>query len=128
MKDHKVYIIHENEEWTKPLKERLDELGLSYEDWFLDKGMVDLTEEPPEGIFYNRMSASSHTREHRYAPELTDSLISWLERHGREVINGGRAIELEVSKVKQYMALDQHGIQTPKTIATVGKEKMIKAA
>ena len=26
---------------------------------------------PPEGVFYNRMSASSHTRGHRYAPELT---------------------------------------------------------
>jgi hypothetical protein len=128
MEDRKIYILHENDEWTRPLKNRLDELGFPYEDWFLDNGMVDLTEKPPRGIFYNRMSASSHTREHRYGPELTDSVISWLERHEREVINGGRAIELEVSKVKQYMALDQHGIQTPKTIATVGKEKMIKAA
>lgn len=128
MKNRKVYILHENEEWTKPLKERLNELGFSYEDWFLDKGRVDLAEEPPQGIFYNRMSASSHTRDHRYAPELTTSVISWLERHGREVVNGSRAIELELSKVKQYMALDRHGIQTPKTIATVGKEEMVEAA
>lgn len=128
MEDRKIYILHENEEWTRPLKEHLDELRFPYEDWFLDKGFVDLTKEPPQGIFYNRMSASSHTRNHRYAPELTTSVISWLERHGREVINGGRAIELEVSKVKQYMALDRHGIQTPKTIATVGKEEMIEAA
>lgn len=128
MEDRKIYIIHENDEWTEPLKNRLDELGFPYEDWFLDKGRVDLTEEPPQGIFYNRMSASSHTRGHRYAPELTASVISWLERHGRELVNGGRAIELEVSKIKQYMALDRHGIQTPKTIATVGKEEMIEAA
>jgi hypothetical protein len=128
MEDHKIYIIHENEEWTKPLKKRFDELELPYEGWFLDKGMVDLTEEPPQGVFYNRMSASSHTRDHRYAPELTASVISWLERHGRNVVNGSRAIELEVSKVKQYMALSEHNIQTPKTIATVGKKEMIEAA
>jgi len=28
----------------------------------------DLTSPPPKGVFYNRMSASSHTRGHRYAP------------------------------------------------------------
>lgn len=128
MENPKIYIIHENEEWTRPLKGRLDELGLPYDDWFLDRGRVDLTEEPPQGIFYNRMSASSHTRGHQYAPELTASVISWLERNDREVINGGRAVELEVSKIKQYMALDRHRIQTPKTIATVGKEEMIEAA
>ncbi len=128
MKDRKIYIIHENEEWTKPLKTRLEELGLPFKDWFLDEGMLDLTCEPPQGVFYNRMSASSHTRGHRYGPELTDSVLSWLERHDRTVINGSRAIELEVSKVKQYMALNQHDIKTPKTIATVGKEAIIDAA
>lgn len=124
----KIYVIHENEEWTTHLFKRLDELGLPYENWFINEGLVDLTEAPPEGVFYSRMSASSHTRGHRYAPELTESLLAWLEHHGRKVFNGSRALRLEVSKVNQYMALNAAGIQTPKTIAANGKEQIVKAA
>ncbi|MBX0315622.1 ATP-grasp domain-containing protein [Planococcus glaciei] len=124
----KIYVIHENEEWTTHLFKRLDELELPYEDWFINEGLVDLTEAPPEGVFYSRMSASSHTRGHRYAPELTESLLAWLEHHGRKVFNGSRALRLEVSKVNQYMALNATGIQTPKTIAANGKEQIVKAA
>ncbi|WP_106495236.1 ATP-grasp domain-containing protein [Lentibacillus sp. Marseille-P4043] len=124
----KIYVIHENSEWTAHLAKRLDELGLPYEEWHLNEGTIDLSTIPPEGVFYSRMSASSHTRGHRFAPELTEAVLSWLERHGRNVINGNRALRLEVSKVNQYMALDAAGIRTPKTIAAVGKEQIIQAA
>lgn len=124
----KIYIIHENSEWTVHLTSRLDELQVPYEEWHLDQGIVNLTEAPPEGIFYNRMSASSHTRNHRYAPELTSAVLTWLEHHGRTIFNGSNALRLELSKVLQYTALNAAGIQTPKTIAAVGKEQIIKAA
>ncbi|MBN8192661.1 alpha-L-glutamate ligase [Bacillus sp. NTK074B] len=124
----KIYIIHENRDWTTHLTNRLDELQLPYEEWFLDRGLVDLSKEPPEGVFYNRISASSHTRNHRFAPELTESVLAWLERHGKKVLNGNRALRLEVSKVNQYMSLNAAGIKTPKTIAAVGKEEIIEAA
>jgi hypothetical protein len=124
----KIYIIHENSDWTVHLTRRLDELNLPYEEWFLDQGMVDLTQAPPEGVFYNRMSASSHTRGHIYSPELTGAVLAWLELHGRKVFNGSRALQLEVSKVAQYTALSRAGIRTPRTIAAVGKEQIIRAA
>lgn len=124
----KVYIIHENEDWTQHLTARLDELEVPYEDWHLSEGMVDIQAAPPEGIFYNRMSASSHTRGHRYAPELTDNLLHWLESSGAKVINGTGAIKLEVSKLKQHLALKANGIQTPETIGALGKENIIQAA
>lgn len=124
----KIYVIHENSEWTVHLTKRLQELGLPYEEWHLDEGSVDLTAEPPTGVFYSRMSASSHTRDHRYAPELTSAVLNWLESHGRKVFNGTSALRLEVSKVAQYLALTGHGIRTPRTIATVGKEQLLKAA
>lgn len=124
----KIYVIHENSEWTEHLFKRLEELELPYEDWNLVKGRVDLTSVPPEGIFYNRMSASSHTRGNRFAPELTSAVLSWLEHHGRVVINGSRALQLEVSKVLQYLELEKYGIKTPKTIAAVGREEILKAA
>ncbi|WP_075617177.1 ATP-grasp domain-containing protein [Paenisporosarcina indica] len=124
----KVYIIHENSEWTVHLTNRLEELQVPYEEWHLDEGTVNLSEAPPEGIFYSRMSASSHTRDHRYAPELTSAVLAWLEHHDRKVFNGSNALRLELSKVLQYTALEAAGIKTPKTIAAVGKDQILKAA
>ena len=124
----KIYIIHENDDWTRHLTARLDELQLPYESWHLDEGIVNLAEAPPEGVFYNRMSASSHTRGHRYAPELTGAVIDWLEFYGRKVFNGSNALRFELSKVKQYTALEKYGVRTPKTVAAVGKAQIIEAA
>lgn len=106
----------------------LDTLGVPYEDWFLDEGALDLSVEPPKGVFYNRMSASSHTRDHRYAPEYAAAVLSWLEGHGRRVLNPGRALQLELSKVAQYAALEAQGIRTPRTIAVIGKDGLAAAA
>ncbi|WP_421383652.1 ATP-grasp domain-containing protein [Bacillus salacetis] len=124
----KIYVIHENSEWTVHLTNRLEELGLPYEEWHLSEGTLDLSQEPPEGIFYSRMSASSHTRGNRFAAEYTGQVLAWLEAHGRKVVNGSRALELEVSKVKQYLELNKHGVPTPKTVAAVGREQILKAA
>ena len=124
----KVYVIHENNDWTRHLVARLEELQIPYEAWHLDEGIVNLSEAPPEGIFYNRMSASSHTRNHRYAPELAGAVIDWLEFYDRKVLNGSNALRLEISKVKQYTQLERFGIKVPKTVAAVGKEQIIEAA
>lgn len=124
----KVYILHENAEWTVHLTEQLDEQRIPYEEWHLDQGHLDLTSIPPEGVFYSRMSASSHTREHRYAAEYTGAVIAWLERHGRVVINGSRALQLEVSKAAQTLAMQLEGIQTPHTVVTVGADHLVEAA
>ena len=124
----KIYVIHENSAWVEPLQTAFQELNLPFEEWFLDEGKLDLSESPPEGVFYNRMSASSHTRDHRYAPEYTAAVLSWLESHGRRVVNDSRALQLEVSKVAQYAALSNYGVKTPRTIAAVGKSHIIEAA
>jgi glutathione synthase/RimK-type ligase-like ATP-grasp enzyme len=128
MPQPKIYILHENKEWIQPLLQALEEMELPHEEWFLDQGMVDLQQLPPEGIFYNRMSASSHTRGHRYAVEFTAPVLAWLEQHGRRVINGRRALQLEVRKFEQYLALQSHDIPTPHTIAAVGREEVLEAA
>ena len=112
----KIYVIHENNDWLIPLRSSFKTLGLPYEEWFINDLTLDLNSVPPEGIFYNRMSASSHTRGHRYAPELTGSIRAWLELHGRKVVNGRRALQLELRKSEQYLALQKAGIPHPKTI------------
>ncbi len=124
----RVYVIHENDAWVEPLRAAFGERGTPFSEWFIDKGMLDLRQAPPDGVFYNRMSASSHTRDHRYAAEHTASVLAWLERHGRTIVNDSRALRLEVSKVAQYEALAAFGIPTPETIAVVGREHLAPAA
>jgi len=126
--EKKVFVIHENDDWTRHLTSRLNEVGAPFETWHLNEGHFNLAAEPPQGVFYNRMSASSHTRGHRYAPELAGAVLDWLEFYDRQVLNGSNALRFELSKVKQYTALDRAGIDTPKTIFAVGKDQIIAAA
>lgn len=123
-----IHIIHENDEWTEPLRAELEALGHPFRDWHLADGRLDIAAPPPPGIFYNRMSASSHTRGHRYAPELAGGILAWLESGGARVLNGSRALALEISKMAQYAALREHGIRVPRTVAALGREQIIAAA
>lgn len=124
----KIHVIHENEAWVEPLRAAFVEQGLPFEEWFLDKGVLDFSGTPPQGVFYNRMSASSHTRDHRYAAEYTGCVLPWLEMHGRRVVNDSRALRLEISKIAQYAELAKFGIRTPRTLAAVGREQVAQAA
>jgi hypothetical protein len=123
-----IHVIHENAAWLEPLAKALERQRLPWRDWFLDQGVFDLSRPPPAGIFYNRMSASSHTRDHRYAAELTASVLAWLERHGRRTVNGSRALDLEISKARQYAALEAAGIRTPETLLVAGRGLLVGAA
>ena len=123
-----IHVIHENDAWTAPLLEELEAQNLPWENWFLDQGRIDIHASPPNGVFYNRMSASSHTRGHRYSPEYTAGVLSWLESHGRRVLNSSRALQLEVNKIAQYTALNSVGIRTPRTIAAIGQAEIVNAA
>ena len=123
-----IHVIHENDAWVAPLREAFDALGRPYTEWFIADGTLDLGTVPPQGVFYNRMSASSHTRGHRYAAELTGGVLAWLEAHGRRVVNGGRALQLEISKMAQYAALSRYGIRVPRTVAAVSRDSILQAA
>jgi hypothetical protein len=123
-----IHVIHENAAWLEPLAAALDRQALPWREWFLDRGVFDLSRTPPEGVFYNRMSASSHTRGHRYAAELTASVLAWLERHGRRVVNGSHALDLEISKARQYAALERAGVRTPDTVLVASRELLFEAA
>ena len=125
---NKIYIIHENDEWIEPLKKELSNINAPFEEWHLGKRNIDHLDKPPQGIFYNRMSASSHTRGHRYAPEHTAVVLNWLEKYKRRVINNSRALALEISKSLQYKELESFGIKTPKTIYCSNKESILKSA
>ena len=124
----KVYIIHENGEWVAPLRERLEALHTPFEEWNLVHGTVPIDDIPPEGIFYNRMSASSYTRDHRFSPEYAAVVLSWLEAHNRTIVNDSRALALEINKAAQYQILRAAGIKTPRTVVAVGNSAILEAA
>jgi hypothetical protein len=124
-----IYVIHENDAWVEPLRAAFAARRLDFVEWFLDgNGRIDLDRPPPLGVFYNRMSASSFTRGHRFAPEQTAIVLTWLEASGRRVVNNGRALQLEISKAAQYAALAAAGIATPRTIVAVGRRALLDAA
>ncbi len=125
----KVHILYENPDWMPLLRQELHQAGLPVDEWFVHTGRLDLSQAPPEGIFVNRMSPSSHTRGHRQSVDYMRQLLAWLESYDRRVINGSRALELEMSKVHQYAALRRAGIRTPHTLAVSGgAEELIEAA
>jgi hypothetical protein len=124
-----IYVIHENEAWVEPLRAAFARRNLPFEEWFLDgTGHLDLDRAPPEGVFYNRMSASSFTRGHRFAPEQTAIVLAWLERWERRVANGTGALRLEISKAAQHAALTASGIRVPRSVAAIGRAGILAAA
>lgn len=123
----KIYILYENEDWLVPLAQALDVRGIPYEGMKVVEGGVALDKVPPQGVFFNRLSASAHTRGHTGSISLGGAILTWLEHHGRRVINGRNVIDLEVRKFDQYAALEAAGIRVPKTIATTGKTALIEA-
>jgi glutathione synthase/RimK-type ligase-like ATP-grasp enzyme len=123
-----VYAIHENPEWFAPFREALEAEGVPFVEWLLVDGVLELDQVPPEGVFWSRISASSHTRGHTLTKEYSRAVLSWLEAHGRRTVNGRRVLELEMSKVDQLTALRAFGIDVPRTVAVVGTSNLLAAA
>ena len=124
----RIHVLHENPAWLPPLAEAFDRHALPWTEWLLDGGAFDLSAPPPAGVFYNRMSASSHTRDHRFSAELTAAVLAWLAGHGRRVVNGPAALDLEISKARQYAALEAAGVATPRTVLVAGRGRIVPAA
>jgi hypothetical protein len=115
-----VILLHENEDWLPPLRRALSDFGIPCEEWFVAEGSFDVLDTPPEGVYLNRMSASAHTRGHAASVDHTRQLLAWLNRHGRRVVNGLDAFELEMSKIRQLQALRDAGVRVPETRAVAG--------
>ncbi len=124
----KVYVLHENPDWYPPFAAAFDAEGVDHEQWLLGDGSLDLDAAPPPGVFWSRMSASSHTRGHGLAKDHTRAVLSWLEASGRRVVNGRRVLELEMSKVDQLTLLRAAGFDVPRTYAVVGPGELLAVA
>jgi glutathione synthase/RimK-type ligase-like ATP-grasp enzyme len=123
-----VYIIHENDVWLPPFRKAFEALKLTFVEWNLSESHgYSLNKEPDrDAIYFNRISPSSHTRNHRYSCEITGQLLDYLSLHSCRIINDQRALSLELSKVKQYVELTKNGIRVPRT-AFVGSATSINS-
>ena len=124
----KLYVIHENPDWYAPLAAAFDQAALPHEQWLLGDAVLELAAEPPAGVYWSRMSASSHTRNHPFAKDQTRGVLAWLEASGRRVVNGRRVLDLEMSKVEQLAALQAAGFDVPRTVAVAGRAELAAAA
>jgi len=127
-RDVRLYVLHENPEWYRPIAAAFDQAGLPHEQWLLGDAAIDLDQEPPPGVFWSRMSASSHTRGHPFAKDQTRGVLAWLEGRGRRVVNGRHVLDLEMSKVEQLAALRAAGFDVPRTVAVAGPSALATAA
>jgi hypothetical protein len=124
----RVHVLHENPEWITPIAAAFEAEGVPWSEWLMTGGGLDLSEPPPPGVFWSRMSASAHTRGHGGAKDQTRAVLSWLEAHGRRVVNGRRVLELEMSKVDQLTQLAAAGFDVPHTIVVSGDDDLLAAA
>ena len=123
-----LHVLYENPAWLPGLESALRRHRVPYALHFVDGGTFDVSQAPPEGVFLNRMSPSSHTRGNQGGVRYLSEYLAYLEAHGRCILNGTRAFELEMSKVRQYRALRALGIRTPRTVAVVGRSRLPAAA
>lgn len=115
-----VHVLHENPEWMPPFAAAFAAEGVDWDEWLLAGGPVDLGAVPPPGVYWSRMSASAHTRDHPHSAEHARALLDSLEAHGRRVVNGRAVLDLELSKARQLALLRAAGIDVPRTVAVVG--------
>ncbi|HLR44407.1 MAG TPA: alpha-L-glutamate ligase [Brevibacterium sp.] len=115
-----VHVIHDNPEWIPTFATALEARDIEVVEWLLPDTTIDLSQEPPQGLYWSRLSASSHTRTDPHVKEYGRALLAWLEAAGRTVLNGAHVYELEVSKVLQHRRLETRGFSAPRTVAALG--------
>jgi hypothetical protein len=43
-----IFVLHENTPWVEPLRREFATIDAPFSEWFLDRGLVDLTSAPPK--------------------------------------------------------------------------------
>ena len=89
-----IYVLYENEDWLPPLLTALEKKKLPHKALFTNEKPIDITLSPPNGVYINRMSPSSHTRGHQHGISYTKEFLWLLELHNMPIINGASSFAL----------------------------------
>lgn len=118
-----LHVVHDNPVWFAAFRAELRRRGLHCRELLVGGdedaqdalAHINFAEPPAEGVYFNRTSASAHTRGKAHAMDMGAVVVEWLEAHGRRVLGGSRATALEGSKAKQEAQFRRFGVAVPET-------------
>ncbi len=112
-----IKILYESPEWSNlHLGQLLEARGAEVELIDLRAASLSLGDEPPSGLYVNRVFPSAVMRGAASSISLAWKWILWLESKGRRVINPSQASRYDYDKATTYIKLSQLGVLVPQTI------------
>jgi hypothetical protein len=120
----RIVVIAEDYDRTLLLLRELDDLGAKTVLWNVSTGALVPTLAPEDAVYFCRQSPSCGTRGHPGSIPYVRNLLWWLAHHGRTIVNGPRAFEMEMSKAAQMGLLHSRGINTPRTQLVLGTRQL----
>lgn len=111
-----IGIVFEHPTWLVPLFEALEKRRIPFKPIDVSSFAYDIQHGTVLPLYANRLSASSYQRGHQGAVALALSYFKYLVAHGARVLNYHNA-HLEMNKVDQLLAFQQHGLPIPRTWA-----------
>ncbi len=112
-----LVVLYEHPEWQKPLFSALEANGVSYRAFDLKAGSFDPADLPTAKLVFNQASPSGYVRGNDRSIPLALSIIQSYEHAGVPVLNGSKALQLELSKAAQVSLLKSLGLDYPRSIA-----------
>jgi hypothetical protein len=111
---HLIGILYEHPQWFTPLFAELDRRRVDYVPIDASDPAFDAERSDREyRLMVNRMSPSAWTRGNGHAIPKTRQYLRNVEGAGTPVINGSRAFEYEISKIRQLDLLADLGVRFP---------------
>jgi len=122
-------VLHDSEAYFSALKTELIDQGLPFVGWNIRErfDMFSFEDEPPVGLFYNRVTACG-CQEHKASPYMTQIVLQWLKKHRRQVINGEESVKIMGNKLYAQTALQSCSLQVPPSTACLSKDKLMECA
>ncbi len=115
----KIVILSDNELWSKDFALAFEEIGrrdLLEIVEFDGENMPKVPELEEVALVYARASPSALARGKPLANEYMLESVKGFESKGVRVVNGSKAIEIELDKAKQFEMLKKAGILIPRTV------------
>lgn len=110
-----LVVLYEHPEWQKPLFAALEKRGVRYGTFDLKKASFLESDAPEAPLYFNQASPSAYLRGNARAVPMALAFIKNLEEKGATVLNGSRALTLELSKSTQAALLRKLGLRGPRT-------------
>lgn len=124
-----IGILYEHPQWFTPLFAELDRRGVDYKPINASKPAFDSAGSGRRyQLMVNRMSPSAWTRGNGDAISKTLEYVRHVEAEGTPVINGSRAFEYEISKIRQLELLADLGVRFPAGRAVTDASEVAVAA